>query len=90
MPGNKDRLRDEIKNITVNDKRVNVVRKDLSEEDRWRTELMDAFGGLCVAFSRGDVTISGLGRSASMRSSSMGPEGSLPEVHSDDLPELGR
>ena len=80
LPGNKDRLNDEIKNLKLNDKRVAVVRKELSEEDRWKAELMDAFGGLCIAYSRGDVTIAGLGRSSRTGNA----------VSNDDLPELGR
>lgn len=103
MPGNKERLKDEIKNIMQKDKRVAVVRKDLPEEERWRAELMDAFGGLCIAFSNGEVVISGLGRPSLQRSGSMARSASMARsgsalsdapdleiLNSEDLPELGR
>lgn len=87
LPGNKDRLRDEIKNITVHDKRVAVVRKDLPEEERWKAELKDAFSGLCIAYSRaesGNVVITGVGQPSSGNTLTRGYS------DSEDVPELGR
>jgi len=51
LPGNKNRLRDEIKRINTQDKRIKAVRKNLSEKEKWMYELMDAFSSLASAFS---------------------------------------
>lgn len=86
IKGNKERLRDEIKRITRNDKRVAVVRRELSEEERWRADLMDAFAALATAFSNGTIAMAGVGRTAERalkRTRSLDADG-------NELPELGR
>lgn len=52
LPGNKQRLNDEIKRIKTNDKRLHTTRAELPEEERWRVVLMDAFIGLASAYTK--------------------------------------
>ena len=63
LPGNKQRLRDEVKRINTQDKRLKAVRKKLGEEEKWMAELMDAFSSLANAFSSNESNLAGVGRS---------------------------
>lgn len=69
LPGNKARLKEEMKRIAALDARIKAVRKDLPEREKWMAELMDAFSSLASAFSN-ESTIGGLGRSSYSRSNS--------------------
>ena len=63
-----------------------VVRRELSEEERWRADLMDAFAALATAFSNGTIAMAGVGRTAERalkRTRSLDADG-------NELPELGR
>ena len=62
LPGNKQRLKDEMKHINTMDKRLKAVRKDLPEKEKWMAELMDAFSSIASAFSS-DHNMAGVGRS---------------------------
>lgn len=52
MPGNKERLNDEIKRIKTNDKRLQTTRNELPDEEKWKIILMDAFVGLATAYAK--------------------------------------
>jgi hypothetical protein len=51
LPGNKERLKDEIKRIKNSDKSTAAARQNMPEEERWQAELIDAFVALSTAFS---------------------------------------
>jgi hypothetical protein len=83
LPGNKERLRDEIKRITAQDKRIKAVRKDLPEREKWMAELMDAFSSLASAFSN-EHAMGGVGRSTYQRSASNADDMKRPGTSDSD------
>lgn len=97
LPGNKDRLRDEIKRINAHDKRVKAVRKGLSEKEKWMSELMDAFSSLASAFSN-EKSLGGIGTAFHRRGSAAVGDDNRPGTSDsnefgddfDDSLEIGR